>query len=411
MSAYPRTNESSCHPVPTSLHRDIKPSLESFIFWQAVSDLSPVGQGWRRQPSTPAPASSRRHAARLPFRLSARALTGALRCAPLPNTTTASAPTAAVTEGAVPRSRSPRRNAAGQVLRGRWERPGRGVRAHGALIPSAHSPFPAQTALECRRGTEQRAPCPPSRPAGSRLTVAAPSAGSTGRRRPSAWRELAPLGPAPRPPPPRSARCAALTRRAAGRSPAERGRPCLRRGPASPARGGLRKAAPLRLAPERGHFPPLRARPSGCLCRVGRSPNHTSGGEGGNENGKKKQQQKKKLGGEKLETRHPRSRRHRGSLFPARLLPPRSASTHRLQPDARPVRDAHSRPRLSGPAGAGLLLPAGIFLSPSKPSRPPPRAQPFPIPAGRARGEAPPGADSPRQPGCEYRQLCRCHTG
>lgn len=206
------------------------------------------------------------------------------------------------------------------------------------------------------------------------------------------------------PPPP-------LTRRAAGRSPAERGRPCLRREPASPARGGLRKAAPLRLAPERGHFPPLRARPSGCLCRVGRSPNHTSGGEGGNENGKKKQQQKKKLGGEKLETRHPRSRRHRGSLFPARLLPPRSASTHRLQPDARPVRDAHSRPRLSGPAGAGLLLPAGIFLSPSKPSRPPPRAQPFPIPAGRARGEAPPGADSPRQPGCEYRQLCRCHTG
>ena len=200
MSAYPRTNESSCHPVPTSLHRDIKPSLESFIFWQAVSDLSPAGQGWRRQPSTPAPASSRRHAARLPFRLSARALTGALRCAPLPNTTTASAPTAAVTEGAVPRSRSPHRNAAGQVLRGRWERPGRGVRAHGALIPSAHSPFPAQTALECRRGTEQRAPCPPSRPAGSRLTVAAPSAGSTGRRRPSAWRELAPLGPAPRPP-------------------------------------------------------------------------------------------------------------------------------------------------------------------------------------------------------------------
>lgn len=76
------------------------------------------------------------------------------------------------------------------------------MRAHGALIPSAHSPFPAQTALECRRGTEERAPCPPSRPAGNRLTVAAPSAGSTGRRRPSAWRELAPLGPAPRPPAP-----------------------------------------------------------------------------------------------------------------------------------------------------------------------------------------------------------------
>lgn len=174
------------------------------------------------------------------------------------------------------------------------------MRAHGALIPSAHSPFPAQTALECRRGTEQRAPCPPSRPAGSRLTVAAPSAGSTGRRRPSAWRELAPLGPAPRPPPPRSARCAALTRRAAGRSPAERGRPCLRRGPASPARGGLRKAAPLRLAPERGHFPPLRARPSGCLCRVGRSPNHTSGGEGGNENGKKNNNKKRNLAARNL---------------------------------------------------------------------------------------------------------------
>lgn len=157
-----------------------------------------LGYGWRRQPSTPAPASPRTHAVRLPLRLPARAVTGALRRAPFSHTTTASAQTAAVTEGAVPRSRSPHRNAARQVFRGRRARPGRGVRARGALGPSARSPFPAQTAPACRRGTEDRAPCPPSRPAGSRLTVAAPSAGSTGRRRPSAWKEPAPLGPAPR---------------------------------------------------------------------------------------------------------------------------------------------------------------------------------------------------------------------
>lgn len=173
-------------------------------------------------------------------------------------------------------------------------------------------------------------------------------------------------------------------------------------------------------AAESGPDPPHpRARASGCLCRGGRSPNHTSRRDAEKRGMKTKKKtnhahthkKKKQLGGEKLETRNPRPRRHRVSLFPSGLLPPRPASTHRLQPDARPVRDELSRLRPSGPAGAGPLLSAGIFLSPSKPSRPPPRAQPFPIPASRARGEAPPGADSPRQPGCEYRQLCRCHTG
>lgn len=141
--------------------------------------------------------------------------------------------------------------------------------------------------------------------------------------------------------------------------------------PASPARGGLRKTAPLRrpqrrLAPEPGHSPLFTGRSWGCLLgaaathtappgslsRGGRSLNHTLGGGEKNTHKRKKKNNTTKLRGEKLETRNlPRSGT-RGETEtpcsrPSSSLPRRPpASTHPALPPAaaRPVRGLGSAP-------------------------------------------------------------------
>lgn len=152
--------------------------------------------------------------------------------------------------------------------------------------------------------------------------------------------------------------------------------------------------------------------PLGCLRRGGRSLNHTLGGRGG---GGGEPQQRTNLRGEKLETRNlpcpgtrgktetPCSRP--GSSLPPLLAarpPPRTRLPLQWRLHARPVRGLGSAPAAGcqRPAGAGPLLWAGIFLSPSKASRRQLRARSFPIPATRAQGEIPTGGESrERSPG------------